>query len=85
MEKKEVLDALSYVIEPDLKKDIVSLGLVSELKIEGNTVSFHVKSSNPAMHSKKRLEEACIHQVRRFLGDDVAVLIVGVFPAYVKA
>ena len=24
---------------------------------------------------RKRLEEACIHQVRRFLGDDVAVLI----------
>ena len=75
MEKQEVLDALSYVIEPDLKKDIISLGLVSELKIEGNTVSFHVKSSNPAMHYRKRLEEACIHQVRRFLGDDVAVLI----------
>ncbi|GAB5538648.1 MAG: Mrp/NBP35 family ATP-binding protein [Salibacteraceae bacterium] len=71
---EKVMEALSYVIEPELKKDIVSLGLVSNVKAEGNTVSFHVKASNPAMHYRKRLEEACIHQVRRFLGDDVAVL-----------
>lgn len=72
--KEKVLEALSYVIEPELKKDIVTLGLVSDVKVEGNTVSFHVKVSNPAMHYRKRVEEACIHQVRRFLGDDVAVL-----------
>lgn len=70
---EQVLEALSYVMEPELKKDIVSLGLVSEIKVQGNTVSFQVKASNPAMHYRKRLEEACIHQVRRFLGDDVTV------------
>jgi ATP-binding protein involved in chromosome partitioning len=71
---EQVMDALSYVIEPELKKDIVSLGLVSNVKVQGNTVSFHVKASNPALHYRKRLEEACLVQVRRFLGDDVAVL-----------
>ena len=70
----DLVKALAYVIEPELKKDIVSLGLVSNVKAEGNTVSFHVKASNPAMHYRKRLEEACIHQVRRFLGEDVAVM-----------
>ena len=44
------------------------------MKVEGNTVSFLVRSSNPALHYRKRLEEACIHQVRRFHGDDVAIL-----------
>jgi ATP-binding protein involved in chromosome partitioning len=71
---EKVLEALSYVIEPELKKDIVSLGLVSQIKISGNSVSFHVKASNPAMHYRKRLEEACVHQARRFLGEDVAVM-----------
>lgn len=71
---EQVLEALSYVTEPELKKDIVSLGLVSEVKTQGNSVSFHVKVSNPAMHYRKRVEEACVHQVRRFLGEDVAVL-----------
>jgi len=75
LNNESILKALEYVIEPDLKKDIVSLGLVSDIRVEGNTVSFKVKSSNPAMHSRKRLEEACVHQVRRFLGDDVGVLV----------
>ncbi len=75
MTHEKVLEALSHVIEPELKKDVVSLGLVSDIKVEGNTVSFKVKSSNPAMHYRKRLEEACIHQVRRFLGNDVGVLV----------
>lgn len=74
MTREDVLKALSHVIEPELKKDVVALGLVSNIKVEGNTVSFEVKASNPAMHYRKRLEEACIHQVRRFLGDDVAIL-----------
>lgn len=74
MTTEDVLKALSYVMEPELKKDIVSLGLVSNVKTEGNTVSFHVKASNPAMHYRKRLEEACIHQVRRFFGEDVTVM-----------
>lgn len=79
---EKVLEALSHVMEPELKKDIVTLGLVSNVKVAGNTVSFEVKSSNPAMHYRKRLEEACIHQVRRFLGEDVTVLAeVGSLPS----
>ena len=74
MTAESILKALAFVTEPELKKDIVTLGLVSNVKVEGNTVSFLVRSSNPAMHYRKRLEEACIHQVRRFHGDDVAIL-----------
>jgi len=73
IDQGKVLEALSYVIEPDLKKDIVALGLVSNVKTEGNKVTFDVKVSNPAMHSRKRVEEACVHQVQRFLGADVIV------------
>jgi ATP-binding protein involved in chromosome partitioning len=74
MTPESILKALAFVTEPELKKDIVTLGLVSNVKVEGNTVSFLVRSSNPALHYRKRLEEACIHQVRRFHGDDVAIL-----------
>lgn len=70
---EEVLKALSYVIEPDLKKDIVSLGLVENLNIDGSKINFTVKVSNPAMHNRKRMVDACDHNVKRFLGDDVEV------------
>ena len=48
-----VIEALKKVIEPDLGKDIVSLNLVSNIEISGNTVSFSVQMKNAAMHAKK--------------------------------
>ena len=58
MDEKKVLEALSNVIEPESKKDIVELGLVSEINIEGSKLSFTLKLSNPTMHYKKSMEEA---------------------------
>lgn len=63
--------ALSKVIEPDLNKDIITLGLVENINIEDNKVSFTVKISNPAMHSKKRMQEACEFALERNFGKDV--------------
>jgi ATP-binding protein involved in chromosome partitioning len=65
--------ALSRVIEPDLKKDIVELDLVQEVVIDENTVSVIVEVSNPAMHSRKRMEEAVIFQLKQAFGDEVKV------------
>lgn len=73
---ESVLSALTHVIEPDLKKDVVSLGLVSEMKIDGATISFKLLVNNPALHNKKRIEEACLFHVQRLHGDvDVTVRI----------
>ena len=71
--EKQILEALSNVTEPDLKKDVVELGYVSNISIENNKVSFTVKVNNPAMHSKKRMQEACEFSVQRFLGEDIEV------------
>lgn len=60
--------ALGKVVEPDLNKDIITLGLVDNLKFENNRISFTVKVSNPAMHSKKRMEEACEFALERAFG-----------------
>ena len=40
---KSILEALKKVVEPDLGKDIVSLGLVSELKYSKENISFLFK------------------------------------------
>ena len=69
--KENVLKALSYVVEPDLKKDIVELNLVQDLKIDGNKVFFTLQVNNPAMHNKKRMEDACDVNLKRFLGDEI--------------
>ncbi|MCB0483011.1 MAG: Mrp/NBP35 family ATP-binding protein [Flavobacteriales bacterium] len=75
MTQEQIMEALSFVIEPDLKKDIVSLGLVSQIQITDGNVSFRVQVSNPAMHSRKRMEEACIHQIQTRIASDVGVRV----------
>ena len=70
--KKQILDALSYVIEPNLKKDVVTLGLVSNIQIDGNVVSFNLKVNNPAMHNRKRIIDACTHHLQSKVAKDIS-------------
>ncbi|MFZ6051668.1 Mrp/NBP35 family ATP-binding protein [Halocola ammonii] len=71
--KEAVKEALGNVIEPDLKKDIVELNLVESIEVEGQTIKLVVQVSNPAMHSRKRMEEACEFAIHRVLGDEWTV------------
>jgi ATP-binding protein involved in chromosome partitioning len=58
---------LSSVQEPDLKKDIVELNLVGDIECENSSVAFSVKVHNPAMHSRKKMEEACEFAIQRYV------------------
>ena len=53
----QVLDALRSVMDPDLHRDIVSLGFIRNLKIEGNVVAFDVNLTTPACPVKDRLRD----------------------------
>ncbi|MEZ4922765.1 MAG: Mrp/NBP35 family ATP-binding protein [Crocinitomicaceae bacterium] len=66
-----VKEALRKVIEPDLKKDIITLDLVDNIEIDGNKIKFNVKIYNPAMHAKKRMTEALEFQLERAFGKDI--------------
>ena len=70
-EEKEILRGLSFVIEPDLKKDIVELNLVSNINSDGRKISFDLKINNPAMHNKKRIIEACELHLNRVLETEI--------------
>lgn len=71
LSKENVLQVLSKVIEPDLKKDIVTLDLVKDIKIENGVLSFVVNIYNPALHAKKRMEEALNFQLERAFGKEL--------------
>ena len=55
----DVLRVLKQVIDPDLKSDIVSLGFVKNIKLEGRTVSFDVELSTPACPVKDQFAMQC--------------------------
>lgn len=60
---QQVLSALSQVDDPDLKRDIVSLGMVKDVQIQGNEVSFTVVLTTPACPMKEHIRTACINAI----------------------
>ena len=55
--EQNVLQALSQIIDPDLRKDIVTLGFVKDLTIAGGDVSFRLVLTTPACPVKEAFEE----------------------------
>ena len=62
--RDDALAALATVNDPELRRDIVSLGMVEELAIEGGAVSVKVQLTTPACPLKDVIEE----DVRAALG-----------------
>ncbi len=54
--REDVLKALSTVQDPELRRDLVSLGMVEELQIEGSKVSFTLVLTTPACPLKGEIE-----------------------------
>ncbi len=52
-----VLDALRSVKDPDLHRDIVALGFVKDLKIDGGRVAFTIELTTPACPVKDSMRE----------------------------
>jgi ATP-binding protein involved in chromosome partitioning len=55
--ERAVLDALRTIHDPDLHKDIVTLGFIKDLAIEGGTVAFTIELTTPACPVKDRMRE----------------------------
>ena len=65
-----VLDALREVQDPDLLLDVVTLGFVRDLAIEGARVSFTLELTTPACPAKGQLESQARAVVARVPGVD---------------
>ncbi len=56
--ERQVLNALSTVVDPELNKDVVSLGMIQDLHIENGTVNFRFVLTTPACPLAGSLNEA---------------------------
>jgi len=59
LDENAVLEALRAVQDPDLHRDIVSLGFVRNVKIKSGEVSFEVNLTTPACPVKEKLKTQC--------------------------
>jgi ATP-binding protein involved in chromosome partitioning len=57
VEEQAVLDALKVVTDPDLHRDIVSLGFIKNLKIDGGHVRFTIELTTPACPVKDQMRD----------------------------
>ena len=71
--REQVLQALGNVEEPDLKKDLVTLNMIQDIKIEGNNLSFSVILTTPACPLKALIENACRNAISHFISKDIVV------------
>ena len=67
--KENLLKALSEVIDPDLKKDLVSLGMIQNIHIDGNKAAFDVVLTTPACPLKEVIKKDCEEKIQKHLGD----------------
>jgi ATP-binding protein involved in chromosome partitioning len=79
LQPQQVLDALRVVMDPDLGKDIVTLGFVKELAIDGGRVAFSIELTTPACPVKDRLRDQAQAAVSAIPGvTDVAITMTAV-------
>src|SRR5438132_1560775 len=66
--EEQALNALRSVHEPDLRRDLVSLNMIKDLKIDDGTVSFNILLTTPACPFKSKMEQDARQAVLRLPG-----------------
>src|SRR5512139_1399114 len=73
LDREAVLNALRAVVDPDIRRDIVSLGFVKELAIADGHVAFTIELTTPACPVKDQMRDQAVAAVRALGVADVHV------------
>ena len=68
VEQARVLEALKAVRDPDLNRDIVSLGFIKDLTIDGGRVAFTIELTTPACPVKDQMRDQARAAVMQLSG-----------------
>lgn len=73
--KELIVEALSTVQEPDLKRDLVTLGMIRDLELGVNQVRFTVVLTTPACPLKEKIRQDCVDAIVKAVGEGVDIQI----------
>ncbi|MBI5562890.1 MAG: Mrp/NBP35 family ATP-binding protein [Deltaproteobacteria bacterium] len=62
------MDALRTVMDPELGRDLVTLNMIKDVRIDGPRVSFNLVLTTMACPLKKELETNCVNAVKKIPG-----------------
>lgn len=71
--EKRVYGALSTVLDPDIKRDLVSLNMIRDVKLDGQRLSFTVVLTTPACPLQEKIRQDCVEAIEREAGGKVNV------------
>ncbi len=73
--QSDIIQALSTVNDPDLKKDLVSLNMIKDISVSDSKVSFTVVLTTPACPLKEKIKNDCEEAVEKVVGENVEIAI----------
>ena len=73
--QNDILKALSTVDDPDLRRDLVSLGMIKDIKIAPGKVAFTVVLTTPACPLKEKIKTDCENAVSKVVGPETKIEI----------
>ncbi len=73
--KEQIIKALATVEDPDLKKDLVSLGMIKDIEIKGNNISFSVVLTTPACPLKELIKKNCENAIHEIVSKEAKLFI----------
>jgi ATP-binding protein involved in chromosome partitioning len=68
LDRDAILAALRVVVDPDLHRDIVSLGFVKDVVLDAGRVAFTIELTTPACPVKDRLRDHAVAAVQALPG-----------------
>ncbi|NCT95546.1 MAG: Mrp/NBP35 family ATP-binding protein [Chitinophagaceae bacterium] len=75
MTEAAILEALGNVQEPDLGKDLVTLNMVKDIKIQGDDVSFTIVLTTPACPMKDMMRTASENAIKLLVNKSARVSV----------
>jgi ATP-binding protein involved in chromosome partitioning len=81
----QIREALGHVQDPELGKDLVSLGMVKGIQVEGGKVTVQIELTTPACPLKARIQEDCTAAIRAVEGVQEVVVEMGARTRGVKS
>ena len=67
--------ALSHVDDPDLGRNLIELGMIENIAIDGKKVSFDLVLTTAGCPMKKRMSDDCVEAIHEFVDHEAEVTV----------
>lgn len=81
---EEVINVLRQIQDPDLHKDIISLGFVKDIKVDSNKAFIKIELTTPACPVRDKIKDEAIEKVKKLGFDEVNVEMTAQVPKHIS-